>query len=168
MDPLIHDRDGREWLFATASNPPVEDIARSLGHTGPISDLSALRWASKSSLFEDAATQFPLPDYFGHNWDALDECVFTGSCDGRLIVIRDVFAPAEENLGRFIDLFKFVWVPEPLARDSYASLFDGRVQPGRVTVVVTGREPDPIVASWSDGKERVYQPSPLLASSQTE
>ena len=167
MGPLARDRDGRAWLFATPSHPALEDIARLLGHGGPTSVLSASRWNSASSLFADAKAQIPLPDYFGHNWDALDECLFTESFEGRLIVIQDVTEAAEENLGRVIDLFEFVWLPESLARDSYPSLFDDRWQPGRVAVVVVGREPEPVVASWPDGTRRVYLPTMLDLSSST-
>jgi RNAse (barnase) inhibitor barstar len=33
------------------------------------------RIETKADLLDFLAREFPLPDYFGHNWDALEECL---------------------------------------------------------------------------------------------
>jgi RNAse (barnase) inhibitor barstar len=33
------------------------------------------RLETKADLFNFLAREIPLPDYFGHNWDALEECL---------------------------------------------------------------------------------------------
>lgn len=163
MNSLDHDRDGRPWLYSTAADLSPDNVARALDYRGAVSVLSAASWDSDTDLFSEVATNFPLPDYFGHNWDALDECVFTESLEGRLVVIRDLSEAGEPNLARFVDLFEFVWLPEPIARESYPSLFDDHWQPGRVAVVVTGHAGQPIVAAWPSGTLREHHPTPLTA-----
>jgi RNAse (barnase) inhibitor barstar len=59
-------------------------------------------------LFAVVASAMQFPDYFGHNWDALDECL----CDmdwlpaeGYLLVLRDSAKGWSQNpyvLGRFV------------------------------------------------------------------
>jgi hypothetical protein len=107
-------------------------------------------------MFAEIAVDFPLPDYFGHNWDALEECLFTESFGGRFVVIRDIPSSAEPNLARFVDLFEFVWLPERDARDRYPSLFDARWTPGRVALVVTGVGATSLKAEWPSRSARSY------------
>jgi hypothetical protein len=115
-------------------------------------------------MFSEVAVDFPLPDYFGHNWDALDECLFTESFEGRLVVIRNVPLTAEPNLARFVDLFEFVWLPERDARDRYPSLIDARWTPGRVALVVTGFQATYLEAEWPGRSARRYHLERIEAS----
>lgn len=156
MDATELDRSGRPWLFATEIDASTEHIAGAIGYSGSSSELDASTWDAPESMFSELAVDFPMPDYFGHNWDALNECVFTESFEGRLIVIRNVSHAIEPNLARFIDLFDFIWIPERKARAAYPSLFDQRRTPGRVAVVVVGIADPSLEASWPDGTARRY------------
>jgi RNAse (barnase) inhibitor barstar len=157
MDPLETDRQGRAWLFTTTEEPSLEQIAAALDSGGPMSELDAATWESELALMDAMAIQFPMPDYFGRNWDALDECVFSESVEGRLIVIRNLASRAEANAARFVDLFEFVWLPEARARTSYPSIWDGRASPRRVALVFTRRQPEPFVATWPNREARTYR-----------
>jgi len=162
MDAFERDRSGRPWLFVTEIDASTNRIAEAVGFSGRTSELDASTWDAPESMFSELAVDFPLPDYFGHNWDALDECVFTESLEGRLIVIRNVSQRVEPNLARFIDLFDFVWIPEHQARESYPSLFDHRWTPGRVAVVVVGMAVESLEASWAPHETaRWYHPQRL-------
>jgi RNAse (barnase) inhibitor barstar len=55
----------------------------------------------KADLFRFLAHALPLPDYFGHNWDALEECL--GECGGPKIALvhQDIplaNLPAEQRI----------------------------------------------------------------------
>lgn len=164
MEPLDRDRAGRPWLYATPRDESTAALVGAVGLDGPTSDLTASNWALAEQMFSEVALDFPLPDYFGHNWDALNECVFTESFEGRLIVIRDVPSTAEPNLARFVDLFEFVWLPERDARDRYPSLFDARLRPGRVALVVTGLGATSLEAEWPGRSARRYHLERIEAS----
>jgi RNAse (barnase) inhibitor barstar len=155
MDATERDRSGRPWLFATDVDASTDRIVEALGFSGPTSELDASTWDVRESMFSELAVDFPMPDYFGHNWDALNECLYTESFEGRLIVIRNVSQPVEPNLARFIDLFGFVRIPEREAQAAYPSLFDRT--PGRVAVVVVGVVDALLEASWPDGRARRYR-----------
>lgn len=43
-------------------------------------------WTSEDDLFRALSSALQLPDYFGHNWDALDECLAETSEDVVLLV----------------------------------------------------------------------------------
>lgn len=156
MKPLDRDRADRPWLYATPRDEPTAALVRAVGFDGRTSDLTASDWALPAQMFSEVAVDFPLPDYFGHNWDSLEECLFTESFEGRLIVIRDVPSAAEPNLARFVDLFEFVWLPERDARDRYPSLFDARWTPGRVALVLTRFHATSLVAEWPGRGARRY------------
>ena len=43
-------------------------------------------WASEEDLFRALASALQFPDYFGHNWDAFDECLREVDSDVVLLV----------------------------------------------------------------------------------
>ncbi len=59
---------------------------------------------TKTDLLNFLAGAFPLPDYFGHNWDALEECLCDLSWLGSekvLLVHRNIpleKAPADQRI----------------------------------------------------------------------
>jgi RNAse (barnase) inhibitor barstar len=161
VDAPDRDRLGRRWLFAIAHEAPTDQIAQFLEFDGVTSELTAAKWDDTARMFSEIAIDFPLPDYFGHNWDALNECLFSESFEGRLVVVRDVTAAAMENFGRFVDLFRFVWLPDPEARAVWPSLFDNRWTPGRVVIVVVGFDRSTVDGTRQDGDTRRYRLQPL-------
>ena len=42
-------------------------------------------WASEEDLFRALASALQFPDYFGHNWDAFDECL--REVDGDVVLL---------------------------------------------------------------------------------
>jgi len=65
---------------------------------------------NEQSFFEEAAKGLKFPDYFGHNWDAFDECicdyVFDETSGPATIIIRDADKLAKTNLQLFLDIMK--------------------------------------------------------------
>ena len=59
-------------------------------------------------LFSVVASAMQFPDYFGHNWDALDECLSDMEwlpAEGYLLVLRDAaegWSQSPYELGRFV------------------------------------------------------------------
>jgi RNAse (barnase) inhibitor barstar len=56
-----------------AQRPALAAALEEGGFRTSILDGSAVR--DEASFFREAARALRLPDYFGHNWDALDECL---------------------------------------------------------------------------------------------
>lgn len=67
-------RSGRFGVFAAPRLAgPLRAAAKGAGITWFDLDLDGV--ASRDAFLERCAGTFPLPDYFGHNWDALRECL---------------------------------------------------------------------------------------------
>ncbi|MFF2654441.1 barstar family protein [Streptomyces sp. NPDC058045] len=52
---------------------PVLEAVRATGWTSSVLDLSGA--ADKAAFLERCAVSLELPDWFGHNWDALADCL---------------------------------------------------------------------------------------------
>ncbi len=75
--------------------------------------------SSKAELFAFLARALPLPDYFGHNWDALEECLGDLESEAALIhqdvpleghppeqrTYLEILAGAAQNSDRFQVIF---------------------------------------------------------------
>lgn len=73
------------------------------------------------NLFDALSEALALPDYFGHNWDALDECLRDLE-EPVTLIVRDAAARWErdpEELRMFID----VWLFAAEARDDLQLVF---------------------------------------------
>ncbi|MEK8225026.1 barstar family protein [Oerskovia sp. M15] len=71
------------------------------------------RVRSKSELLEEVARAFKFPDYFGHNWDAVADCLgdleWLGEISSILVVVTDVSRMEEccaRDLGVLLEIFK--------------------------------------------------------------
>ena len=61
----------------------------------------------KEKLFGVLARRLRLPGYFGHNWDALDECLRDLSWlarEGRVVIVHEgwPFAPTSPNMATYL------------------------------------------------------------------
>jgi hypothetical protein len=58
--------------------------------------------AAKSDVLAFLAKAIPLPAYFGHNWDALDECLGDLDPGAKIVLVHPdvpmVHAPADQHL----------------------------------------------------------------------
>jgi len=104
--------------FAT----PVTASALRAGAAGALREIRG--WTTEDDLFRALAQALQLPDYFGHNWDALDECLRDVDDDVVLLVhdagnlfrdapnvatmLVDVWLTAAETSGAKLQLV-FVW-----------------------------------------------------------
>ena len=73
-------RSGRTGIFAAPRVVgPLRAAAKRAGVAWHDLDLAGV--ASREAFFQRCAEVFSLPGYFGHNWDALHECMldFAGS-----------------------------------------------------------------------------------------
>jgi hypothetical protein len=67
-------RSGRAGIFAAPMViGPLRAAAKRAGIAWHDLDLEGV--AGREAFFKRSAEVFPLPDYFGHNWDALHECL---------------------------------------------------------------------------------------------
>jgi RNAse (barnase) inhibitor barstar len=114
-----------------------------------VKELDAGAWADVPAMHRDFAATLAFPDYYGHNLDALNDCI--GDLEGprRLIVLRrfDAFAKDHRNVAQA--------VLDILAVNSRRFLLDGT----RLLVLVQSDDPrivfDPVGATpvhWN-GKE---------------
>ncbi len=71
----------------------IEDTKWFVNHDYDVFELACETWKSQDDMFSDVARVLRLPDYFGRNFDALDECV------------ADL--PLTENRGAVIVLTRF-------------------------------------------------------------
>ena len=61
----------------------------------------------KEKLLGALATRLRFPGYFGHNWDALDECLrdlsWQGSC-ARIVIVHEglPFSPGSTNMATYL------------------------------------------------------------------
>ena len=63
----------------------------------------------KEKLFGVLARKLRFPAYFGHNWDALDECLRYLSWDGpqgRIVIVHEglPFAPSSPNMATYASI----------------------------------------------------------------
>ena len=96
-------------------------------------------WASEEDLFRALASALQFPDYFGHNWDALEDCLTDLSwlaAEGHVLVFESFHADDDLGVEREIAEVN-VWSADPgdyLAawpdNRLYNSLLDGQFRRG--------------------------------------
>jgi hypothetical protein len=142
-------------MWSCPRDMPLAEIARTLGFADePVSELSARSWVDYSAVMNGLAAGFPMPDYFGRNWDAVDECVADLCADGRLVVVRDVHPAAHEWVALFADCFGSMWSR-------------GSAPAGRAALVLEDWPTSRLTARWAADREAEHEVSPLDATRRT-
>jgi RNAse (barnase) inhibitor barstar len=72
LDSLLKDVE-RCGIYATANAIELEHAAAKNNFAFFKIDFAAIK--NKEQLLNEIAKQLMLPDYFGHNWDALNDCL---------------------------------------------------------------------------------------------
>lgn len=115
---------------AVLADPEKNGIYR-LSHSGfgfaPTLDGRTLH--SKKSLLAGVARALDFPDYFGENWDALEECLSDMSwCDGQIgLLIEHADAIPDALLATLTDVFMSVaqqWIEDGRACSLFLSGLD--------------------------------------------
>lgn len=137
----------RRWLWSCPVGTSVSEIQQGLGFAHePVSELTCARWAGKAAVMAELCASLPMPDYFGHNWDAVDECLLDLCSAGRLIILRGISLDAHLNVARLVDCVRSLWRQEERSRPK-----------GRVAVVLEGWEASTIAASWPGETPHTYE-----------
>lgn len=68
------------WLHLTSAPPPeLDEIVRTLSSGANrhafVRKLRGEKMRTREGVWDECAAALQLPAYFGHNWDALDECL---------------------------------------------------------------------------------------------
>jgi hypothetical protein len=86
-----------------------DEVKSDLGTLGlTVMEASVADVITDKELFSVISSAMQFPDYFGNNWDALDECLGDMEwlpSDGYLLVLRDAaigWAKSPYQLGRFV------------------------------------------------------------------
>lgn len=86
-----------------------EEVMADIGSLGlAVMEGSVARVTTDKDLFAVVSTAMQFPDYFGNNWDALDECLGDMDwlpADGYLLILRDAacgWSQSPRSLGRFV------------------------------------------------------------------
>jgi RNAse (barnase) inhibitor barstar len=66
-------------------------------------DLEAIK--TTQALFETLAKEFDFPDYFGHNWDAFDECL-ADFCSTNIVIMVINIQSADPEMVEALELLK--------------------------------------------------------------
>lgn len=99
-----------------ATEAEIDDFVRS-GPADPPASIRIVRGrrcATKAALFNEWAAALQFPGYFGHNWDAFDECLADRSwLAGRVHVVVQtatdrVLSGHDEDRATFLGLLKSV------------------------------------------------------------
>jgi RNAse (barnase) inhibitor barstar len=158
MDPTeaahLYARLARTGFVIMYWRPAVLEAARTelAGHGFRVVELDAAGWTTDADLHRDFAATLDFPDYYGHNLDALNDCLrdVVGSSDtatGLALILRhyDAFARRRKDTAQIaLDI---------VADQARAGLLDGH----RTLCLVQSDDPDlrfdPVGATavdWND------------------
>ena len=86
-----------------ASRSGVYRVARA----GDVAPLASIRFQDKEKLLREIATALRFPDWFGQNWDALEDCLTDLSwlaADGYVLLFED--ARPGDDFGVLVDVLR--------------------------------------------------------------
>jgi hypothetical protein len=90
----------RSGVFRASSAPPIEEATRGTG-------LDVVTIDAGTSVFDAMAAALDFPDWFGVNWDALEDCLSDLSwrkAEGHVLILRSY--PAGDELGVLTDVLR--------------------------------------------------------------
>lgn len=96
---------------------------------------------TSSSLFDEFARALSFPDYFGHNWDALEECLADLEwlpAKGYILLISDAHAVLPDDEEEYATLLEVL--DDAGEAWSKGQTADGRCAPFHVVFAVTEQE----------------------------
>ena len=73
LEAILEDGRGGVWFVPAASPAAVKTVAKGAGFA--YFHIEGKNISRKEQLLNHAATALRLPEDFGHNWDALEECL---------------------------------------------------------------------------------------------
>lgn len=76
LTEILHDPARNGVYRLTGEWPPAGDVSGNLADRADIPRLDGRRCPDKDSLLEAIGHALHFPDYYGMNWDALEECLF--------------------------------------------------------------------------------------------
>ncbi len=110
-DPLANSKAPRLIAVSQArANALIEDAKQ---RAFAVWGLDGRKLNNDESIFEHFSQVMKFPDYFGHNWDAMDECLRELSwapAKGHLLVINDIdalFLKSPDSYQSLLDSLRF-------------------------------------------------------------
>ena len=157
MNTLQLSKTAGPWLMSFGGTPPktYELAWRLADGGGVVRVVRGHKMRTTTALFDEFAAALQFPDYFGENWNALDECLADLSwmpADRYVVIITrasEVLADeSKEMLGLLRDVLAKAGasLAEPIAR---GESWDRPAVPFHVVLQVPPSEPDGLVA-WGE------------------
>ena len=90
-----------EIFWSCAKDEPLGRISRALGVPETFCvEISAHDWENEERVMDELARAFSFPDYFGRNWDAVNDCLadVRASRPNLVVVFRDIPETEEARL----------------------------------------------------------------------
>ena len=89
----------RSGVYRARRADEIVDVAK-----GTELVLKRIQFARKEALLRNIATALQFPSWFGHNWDALEDCLSDLPAEGYVLLIEG--AEAGDDLGVLIDVLR--------------------------------------------------------------
>ena len=145
LEGLLESNRGGVWFLPNRADPKaVQSVAKRSGYA--FFHIDGKNIARKEQLLNHAATALHFPDHFGHNWDALEECLTDlewVDADGYVIYYDHIDGLLTEHPDQFETLVEIL-------RDAVASWKDDDTA---MVVLLSGDKAPKGVGKLKDGEK---------------